>query len=279
VATVALVPHPDRPAAGALAKELIVMLAGGGHGARVPADDAGALGLGEWAHPTATITDGVDLAVSLGGDGTMLRTVALVAAAGVPVLGVNVGHLGYLTEVEAGDARPALERFLRGDYGIEERMTLAVEIGDVVHHALNEMVLEKTLSGHTIRVAVTLNERAFTTYAADGLIVATPTGSTAYNLSARGPIVAPNNRVVIVTPVSAHMLFDRTLILRDDDSIRLEVLAGPPAALVVDGREIACLRDGDEVVCRAGDYDVRLVAFGGRDFHAILKRKFGLSDR
>jgi NAD+ kinase len=148
-----------------------------------------------------------------------------------------------------------------------------------VRHALNEAVLEKTLSGHTVRLAVAINDRPFTTYAADGLIVATPTGSTAYNLSARGPIVTPHYRALVITPVSAHMLFDRSLVLGPDETITIEVLAGPPAALVVDGRELACLTEGDVITCRAGAYDARLVTFGGHDFHAILKRKFGLADR
>jgi NAD+ kinase len=279
MATVAIVVHHQRPEAAALAKQLIGDLVGGGHAVRVPVKDAAAAGLDEWATPADGLADAVDLAVSLGGDGTMLRTVDLVGAAGVPVLGVNVGHLGYLTEVDGPDAQAAVDRFLGGDYHVESRMTLAVDVGGVIHHALNEAVVEKTVSGHTVRVAVAINDRPFTTYAADGLIVATPTGSTAYNLSAHGPIVSPTHRALILTPVSAHMLFDRSMVLGADESITLEIAGGPIAVVVVDGRQLAELRDGESVRCRAGDHDVNLVRFGQRDFHGILKRKFGLADR
>ena len=279
VATVALIPHRTRPEAAVLAKTLIAEMVRGGHEVRVPAEDAEAAGLAEWAVPDDALVDGLDLAVSLGGDGTMLHTVDLVSARGVPVLGVNVGHLGYLTEVEGPEAQTALDRVLSGDHHVESRMTLAITRDGVTCHALNEAVVEKTVSGHTVRVAVSLNDRAFTTYAADGLIIATPTGSTAYNLSARGPIVSPTHRALLVTPVSPHMLFDRTMVLGHDETVSLEVVSGPPAVLVVDGRQIGELVDGDVVACRAGDYDVKLVTFERRDFHGILKRKFGLTDR
>jgi NAD+ kinase len=279
VAAVVLVPHHLRPEASALATSLTDTLLAQGHEVRVPQADAEATGLTRCAVPLESLCEGAALAVSLGGDGTMLRTVDLVGKAGIPVLGVNVGHLGYLTEVDGPDAHAALKRALEADHHIESRMTLAVAIEGVTHHALNEAVVEKTVSGHTVRVAVAINDRPFTTYAADGLIVATPTGSTAYNLSARGPILSPTHRALVLTPVSAHMLFDRSMVLGPDESIRLEVADGPPAVLVVDGRQVGELSPGQAVTCCAGDYDVRLVTFGGRDFHGILKRKFGLADR
>jgi NAD+ kinase len=145
--------------------------------------------------------------------------------------------------------------------------------------ALNEAVLEKTASGHTVQVAIRINDRAFTTAAADGMIVATPTGSTAYNFSARGPIVSPLHRAIVLTPVAPHMLFDRTLVLDPEETVELEVLEGRPAILVVDGRNLGTLAPGDRVVCRAAKHDARFVTFDGRDFHQILKAKFKLADR
>jgi NAD+ kinase len=277
--SIGIVPHFARAEATALAKELIDELAGKGYEVRVPEPEAQSTGLGDWAVPASEFADGLALAISLGGDGTMLHTVNLIGAAGVPVLGVNAGHLGYLTEVDGSDLHDAVGRFLAGDYGVESRMTLAVTFGGETHHALNEAVVEKTVSGHTVRVAVAINDRPFTTYAADGLIVATPTGSTAYNPSARGPIVSPAHRALVLTPVSAHMLFDRSMVLGPEETLRLEVCEGPPAVLVVDGRQLAELACGDAVECRAGAHDVNLVVFGTRNFHGILKRKFGLADR
>jgi NAD+ kinase len=279
VAVVVVVPH--RTKAGDLAVGTVGWLRERGHDVRVPEGDAEAIGLAEVAHPEEKIGAGADLAVSLGGDGTMLRAVDLVCGAGVPVLGVNIGHLGYLTEVEPGDLQPALERFFRGEHAIETRMTLevTVEATDETYAALNEAVLEKTISGHTVRLAATIDGRPFVSYAADGIIVATPTGSTAYNLSARGPIVSPRHRALLVTPVSPHMLFDRSLVLDPAESIRLEVISDRAASLVVDGRSLGTVGQGEAVSCRAGEHDAKLVTFGGRDFHRILKTKFGLADR
>ncbi len=205
--------------------------------------------------------------MSLGGDGTMLRTVALVAGADVPVIGVNFGQLGYLTDVEPDAVRPALERFLSGDFSVEHRMLLDVEIhmaGSDTRQmfALNEAVLEKTASGHTVRLEVELDASRFTPYAADGLIVATPTGSTAYAFSARGPIIEPTHRALLLTPVSPHMLFDRSLVLDDAAVIAITVTGHRPAALVVDGHSIDVLHENDRVVCRAADHTARLVVFG-----------------
>ncbi|HUS61783.1 MAG TPA: hypothetical protein VMY34_06270, partial [Acidimicrobiales bacterium] len=130
------------------------------------------------------------------------------------------------------------------------------------------------------RLAVGIGDEPFTTFAADGMIVATPTGSTAYNLSARGPIVSPQHRALIVTPVAPHMLFDRSLVLDPDELITLEVLDGRPAAVAIDGRPgIGPLTAGDTVTCRAGERDALLVTFTERHFHRILKAKFKLADR
>ena len=274
MATVVLVSHPVRSEAAELARAMADWLGERGHEVRLTDLDA-----------TEELAVGADLAVSLGGDGTVLRTVDLVCGSDVPVLGVNVGQLGYLTEVERGDWRDALERFFAGRYHIEERMTLEVEVltsGDDVglrRTAVNEAVLEKTISGHTVRLALSINDTPFLTTAADGLIVSTPTGSTAYNFSARGPIVSPRLRGLVVTPVSPHTLFDRSLVLGDDEAVLLEVLEGRPAALVVDGHSLGTLAPGDRVVCRAGKHDARFVTLDGRDFHRILKAKFSLADR
>ncbi|MBW3669041.1 MAG: NAD(+)/NADH kinase [Actinobacteria bacterium] len=279
MAAVVIVPHQVRPEAADLARQAIGWLDGWGHEVRIPDEDADATGLDDWRVPVSKLADGADLAIALGGDGTMLRTVDLVCGADVPVLGVNVGQLGYLTAIEPAALRDALERFFAGHYSVEQRMTLAVDVGGVSRMALNEAVLEKTLSGHTVRLAMSINDGPFLTTAADGLIVCTPTGSTAYNFSARGPIVSPRLRGLVVTPVSPHALFDRSLVLDDDEWVRLEVLDGRPAALVVDGRSFGILEPGDSVVCRAGVHDARFVTFDGRDFHQILKTKFSLADR
>jgi NAD+ kinase len=284
MATIALVIHQDRPEARDVALETIEWLHSLAHSVVLPAIEAKRLGRGDLGVDDAELGAHASVAVSLGGDGTMLRTVALVARHDVPVIGVNFGQLGYLTDVEPDGVRQSLEAFLGGSYTLEERMLLEVDIDRAIGEsttvlALNEAVVEKTASGNTVRLDVELDGSFFTPYAADGLIVATPTGSTAYAFSARGPIVEPTHRALLLTPVSPHMLFDRTLVLDDDSQVRLTVSDQRPAALVIDGRSMGDLAPGDTVTCRASRTVAHLVMFGPRDFHAILKAKFGLADR
>jgi NAD+ kinase len=285
VAAFGMILHHEREQAAELARDATAWLMERGHEVRLPLEDAGVAKLPELGFPESTFARGLDVVISLGGDGTMLRSIDLVAADGVPVIGVNVGQLGYLTEVEPQGLRMALKRFLSGSYDIDERMMLeiAIESGgvesDARYLALNEAVLEKTPMGHTVRLGVIVDGDFFTTYAADGLIVATPTGSTAYSFSARGPIVAPSHRCLLLTPVSAHMLFDRSLVLDPAAALRIEVLGHRAATLSVDGRTLATLEEGDAITCTAASVGARLVMFGQRDFLKILKSKFGLSDR
>jgi NAD+ kinase len=293
VATVGFLPHHDRGVAHDLARVSARWLEAEGHQARILSDEmvARRRRWGDEAGPDPAA--GLDLVVSLGGDGTMLLAVDLVSAAGVPVMGVNLGHLGYLTEVDPEGLEPALRRFLSGDYLVEERMTLDVEVRrseagerapaasiDKRALALNDAVIQRAPgAGHTVHIAVAVDGNAFTTYATDSLIVATPTGSTAYNLSARGPIVSPRAHVILVTPVAPHMLFDRSLVLDAGETISIEVIDGVDAEVFVDGGSVGRLGMGDSMTCVAGAHDARLVSFGGRQFHQILKQKFGLADR
>jgi NAD+ kinase len=233
---------------------------------------------------------GLDVAISLGGDGTMLHTVDMLDGR-APVMGVNLGNLGYLAAVEPDELHAALTRWEAGDFEVVERMRLAIDVepspgagsGDAPqrarHSALNEAVLGKTPTGQIVRVLVTVDGEPFTTYSADGLIVATPTGSTAYAWSAGGPIVSPVHRALVLTPVAPHMLFDRSLVLPPTACIRLEVVDDRPADLSVDGRSLGLLDTGGAIVCTAAKQPARLISFGGHSFLGILKSKFGLTDR
>jgi NAD+ kinase len=228
--------------------------------------------------------DGLDVVISLGGDGTMLRAVDLAYEAGVPVVGVNVGQLGYLTEVEPQDFDRALDRLLAGDYEVTERMMLQVDVDSAGPargrwFALNEAVLEKVHTGRLVRLDVEVNGAPFTTYAADGVIVATPTGSTAYSFSARGPIVSPRLRCLVLTPVSPHMLFDRSLVLDGDEELSFLVVDERTVVVTLDGRELGLVETGARITCTGGPRPARIVTFAPRDFHQILKAKFGLADR
>jgi NAD+ kinase len=295
--TAALVVNTRRRRAAELAHRTAAWLVDGGHQVRIPADDAASLGLDKYGCAPEDLGPGADVAVSIGGDGTILRTVGLVAPAGVPVLGVSLGRLGYLAHVEPDELAHAFECFVGGDFSLDERLLLRVDVdpgpgsarsdssarsdGSAVpaaHLALNEAVVEKPSPGQVVRVAVDVDGRFFTSYAADGMIVATPTGSTAYAFSARGPIIAPTHRALLLSPVSPHMAFDRSLVFGPEQSLRLKVL-DRPARLIVDGRELGCLDEGASITATAADETARFVVITPPDFYGVLKTKFGLADR
>jgi NAD+ kinase len=282
VKRVAVVAHHERTTARELARRAETWCVEHDVEFSMTPDDALALAMPDAAsdQPIAE----ADLVLSLGGDGTMLRAVRLLEGAPVALLGVNLGSLGYLTEVEPERLDDALGRFaagtVDGGWQFDERMMLDVTVNrTLVGRALNEAVVEKAESGHTVRLLARIDGEPFTYYAADGLIVATPTGSTAYSLSARGPVVSPRHRAMLLTPVSPHMLFDRTLVLDPTEVIEIEVSGHRTAELTLDGQAVASLDDGDIVGCSPSEATARFVRFGGERYHQILKAKFGLADR
>ena len=285
MSVISMMVHPERSESLELAAALADYLEKSGNKVLLDEVGASAVGRSELGCSTEDFAADADLAVSIGGDGTMLRTFERVAQAGVPVLGVNVGHLGYLTEFEADEAQTAVDKALRGDLPVEERLMIQSRVqrsdGEIegTWIGLNEAGVEKKSQGHTVRLEVTIDDSPFATYAGDGLIVSTPTGSTAYNLSARGSIVAPTHWSLQLTPVAPHMLFDRSLVLRPDTEIRISVVGEREANLSVDGRSVAALRDGDVMIATRSEVIARLVTSGSGGFQQVLKQKFGLKDR
>ena len=285
MSVISMMVHPERNESLEVAAALADYLEKSGNKVRLDEVGASAVGRSELGCSTENFAADADLAVSIGGDGTMLRTFERVAQAGVPVLGVNVGHLGYLTEFEADEAQTAVDKALRGDLPVEERLMIQSRVqrfdGEIegTWIGLNEAVVEKKSQGHTVRLEVTIDDSRFATYAGDGLIVSTPTGSTAYNLSARGSIVAPTHWSLQLTPVAPHMLFDRSLVLRPDTEIRISVVGEREANLSIDGRSVAALRDGDVMIATRSEIIARLVTSGSGGFQQVLKQKFGLKDR
>lgn len=285
--SVGLVIHHDRPAAAQIAAQIVARLGTEGIEVRIPEADAVAAGLEAHAvdHDGFSADGSLGVVVSLGGDGTILRTVHLLGGSSIPIVGVNLGQLGYLAEIEPPQVHAAIDSVLAGAHQFDDRMLLdvVVEHGDrtapVRELALNEAVLERKSSGHTVRLDVELAGQPFMPYEADALIIATPTGSTAYAFSARGPIIEPAHRAVLLTPVSPHMLFDRSLVLDPTTPVRLTVAGHRPALLTVDGRLVAELASGASVKISAAQTVARLVRAQPRQFHDILKAKFGLSHR
>lgn len=287
MSTVALFVHTGRDDAIDIARQVADWLTERGHRSLAASTDRAALGE-ECCHSDDS-GESVRLVLSIGGDGTMLRASQRAVAAGADIFGINMGRLGYLAEVEPEGWESALTRYFAGDFQVTERLLVAAECwapgqdrnltGRRLTSGLNEVVIEKQANGRTIMLAVSIDGTPFTTYMADGAIIATPTGSTAYSLSARGPIVAPDHRALLLTAVSPHSLFDRSLVLEPSSTIELTLVGDRDAGLSVDGEHLVDLEPGATVRVTADDRLARFVTFGDRNFHQILKAKFGLNDR
>ena len=284
---VVVVAHHTRQEVVPLIRQAEKWLKKNGHLMWMPKGDASALGLDEFGSDRSA--QDADLLISLGGDGTILRSVELLGGAPVPILGVNMGTLGYLTEIEPEDLIDCLGRWIgrddKSDMVLDERMMLAVQLVEKktgqtrVWRALNEAVIERQQSGHTVWLDVTINHELFARYSADGVIVATPTGSTAYSMSARGPVVSPRHKAMLLTPVSPHMLFDRSLVLGPTEMLSMQVVGTRPAELAIDGRHVASLEQGDVVSYEADNCSAHFVRFTQQPkFHQIVRAKFGLGD-
>lgn len=224
-----------------------------------------------------------ELAIVLGGDGTILRAAELTRDRGVPMLGVNLGHIGFLAEIEPDDVHTAVRRLTAGDFEIEERGTLAVRVlldGTVQEGwALNEATLEKVDAQTMIEVVVEVDGRPLSTFGTDGLVLATSTGSTAHAFSAGGPVVWPDVDGLIVVPLAAHALFARPLVIGPHSMVAVEVVGRSASAAVVvcDGRRRLEMPVGARVEVRRGAQPVRLARLTPAPFTTRLVSKFGLS--
>jgi len=276
---------------GASAHEALVELAEWlpQHGLELLSDPDFAAATGAQAMARSDLCGKADLVVCLGGDGTLLAVARELGPRDVPILGVNLGTLGFLTEVNVEEMLPALEGLLEGKGRIETRTRLDVSIHSGPRGAeeergrflaLNDAVISQTALSRLIRLATFEGGSAVTTFHADGLIVATPTGSTAYSLSAGGPILQPGSGVVVLTPICPHALTHRPVVFPDRAEIEVEVdTRGGEVALTVDGQEGLALRDGDRVRLRRSEHPVRLVSSPIRSRYEILRAKLRWGER
>ena len=213
------------------------------------------------------IKDGsFDLLIALGGDGTMLRAGHLCGPSGVPILGINLGHFGFLMEVRQNQWQEMLPRLLAGDYWLERRMMLCTELnrsGAMLGKwdVLNEVVVGRGETVRPVHLTASVDGRYLTTYVADALIAATPTGSTAYALAAGGPILPPELRNILLVPVAPHLSIDRAIVLAEGSSVTIVVNTSHQAVLSVDGQTPVSLKDGDQVQAHASEYTVQFVRF------------------
>jgi NAD+ kinase len=212
----------------------------------------------------------------MGGDGTLLSTARIVGARPKPLLGINLGSLGFLTQVQITDMKSSLDRLIKKDFEIQKRMVLEAQINrkGASFFALNEVVVDNRPVGRMIDINLKVNGEDILTYRCDGLIIATPTGSTGYSLSVGGPIIHPNIEAIIAAPISAFSLSTRPMILRPDDVLELTVgLEHEAAALTLDGQETRELRGGDTVIVKRAPFTHQFIAFKKRSFYKVCRDK------
>lgn len=226
-----------------------------------------------------------ELVVVLGGDGTLLAAARVFAKTNVPIMSVNLGSLGFLTEVRLADIYSTLEGWCDSCCTIEMRAMLHSELwrdGEIFaeHEALNDVVMAKGAIARMVNFTIRLDNQLVATFRADGVIVSTPTGSTAYSLAANGPIVVPNVDALIVSPVCPHLLTLRPIVLRGDCNLSLSLEGIPDQTyLTVDGQEAIPLKIGDELHCRRSQYAVRLIRLGSAGFFDVLRSKLKWGER
>ena len=229
-------------------------------------------------HATTDLAADADMLLSFGGDGTMLRSAHQVGPHETPILGINLGRLGFLTRVEISEVEDAIARLEADDYAVQDRMVLDVSVEgadpDVPRWALNDVVLAKSGSASMIAIEAEVDGRFLNTYWADGLIIATPTGSTAYSLSVGGPIIAPGSDVLLLAPIAPHTLTARPIIVPDEGAVTLRVSTRDhPYVLAVDGQSAVVEATDAAFTLRRAEHVVRLVTFPERDYFATIRDK------
>ena len=282
--SVLLLAHTGRGTIAESARKVGGRLQDAGVDVRVVAHEADEIGLTgvEVCDGGPGSAAGAELVLVLGGDGTILRAAELSRAAAVPLLGVNLGRVGFLAEAESADLEHTLERVLDRDYTVEQRMTIDVDImvdGSLVASdwALNECAVEKAARERLLEVVVEVDGRPLSRWGGDGVVAATPTGSTAYAFSAGGPVVWPTVEALLVVPISAHALFARPLVVAPSSTIAVEVLpGGTTGVMACDGRRTRSLPYGARVEVRRGRDPVLLARIQDKPFTDTLVTKFAL---
>lgn len=288
---VLLLAHTGRAEARAVAISFVEGLTRAGVVVRLLSGEADDLGLTAGPDGCLELTDSesdasrdCELTLVVGGDGSILRAVELTHDSGTPVLGVNLGHVGFLAEAEVEEVDDVIRAVVEGSYAVEDRLTLDVEVvrgGEVVSRtfAVNEASVEKAARERMIEVVVEVDGRPLSRWGCDGVVCATPTGSTAYNFSAGGPIVWPEVEALCLVPLSAHALFARPMVVAPRSTIAIEVLSNNESAGVLwcDGRRTVDLPPGARIEVRRGQHPVRLARLHTAPFTDRLVAKFGLN--
>ena len=260
---IAMVVHDEKPLAAEAATSLANACVARGVEAIVVSGDA--------------LPADVEAVVGVGGDGTVLRAGALAMAEELPVAGINVGRVGYLAEFAIDEIEAFVDAFATGRLRVFTVMTVVVRGPGFTATGINDVVIEKVVSERIIEIGVAIDGHRFADYRTDGLIIATPVGSTAYSLSAGGPVVDPEVEALVLTPIAPHSLLSRSLVVSPDAEIRVTVEIDRPARVNVDGREIAVVEPGANVTVERGSHSVRFLTLDTHPFPQAVRHQFGLA--
>lgn len=278
--SIGLLSNPTQPGIGVAVDQLAQRIYG--HGARVLlADNLRAICKSnpDWFCPSGHLVEQADVIVAMGGDGTLLRAAEVVHPRDKPILSVNLGRLGFLSGAEPREMDEGFERLLSGDYTVEERIVLHAETNGQKAFALNEVVIERSVTARLVQVKMHVDNVPVSSFYGNGLILSTPTGSTGYNLSSGGPITHPSLSVLIATPICPHSLSQRPLVMPSDQSVTVQVVAdhSDEVMLSTDGRSVCPLPIGGSVIVHRAPEPVRLINLQGLSFYDLLQRKLDWS--
>jgi len=260
--TIGVVVHDGRGSAVDAAAELI--------------ERCGVVGVEARRVSSAADAGEVEALIGVGGDGTVLRAAELALDVDIPLAGINVGRVGYLAEFSVGEIGSLAAGVAADELRVVDRMTAAVRHGDRQALAVNDVVVEKVVTQRMVEIAVAINGNEFAGYRTDGIIVATPVGSTAYSLSSGGPVLDPTLEAFVITPVAPHSLLSRSIVVSAESEIRLDVIGDRPARINVDGREISEVPPGDTVTVTSGERPVRFLTLDHHPFPQAVRHQFGL---
>lgn len=275
-----LFPYIKRARVADVTLELIDILENAGYEVMLEEENSVELGRKDLGYDRREMLARIEVGVALGGDGTLLQAARLLRRRQTPIFGVNLGHMGFLTEIDDHDIKEAVRRLQAGEFYLENRIMVEAK----VHRAgtdraslvgLNDIVIAKGASPRMLRLEIRIDGHLTAGFAADGLIVTTPTGSTAYSLSAGGPVLEPRLSVLMITPICAHSIFARPLVVGRDAEIEISFNSLPRQAMITaDGQEGIRLHEGDVINCFTAPQPTKLVRFKERSFYDLLKERF-----
>ena len=277
--SIGIIPNLQKASSLEVAKELIKWLEDRGSKVLINEITADEVGRPDLAHRQSEIYKNSDFIIVLGGDGTLLSVARQILWQQTPILGINLGHLGFLTELEQGNMYEGLDRIRNGEYRVEERMMLeAVLVKNNMitdnFWALNDIVISKGSFSRIIQLKTYINHSHIETYSADGIIISSPTGSTAYSLSAGGPILSPDVAGMVITPISPHTMSSRSIVISDKEEVKVEVVGDKnEVMLTIDGQQGYRLNAGDIIIVRKSEFSANMIKLRDKNFYDVLRTK------